>query len=107
MSKKMFIFKIIIGVVVIALGMNFAAAEDRSGIITGLYTAKETYGGDAYTGIQNAAATAGNNVNALGEHINELYNDFMVRVGISFMAGGALYIGNVVIDYIDKKQVKN
>jgi hypothetical protein len=106
MSKKMLFCKIIIGVVVIALGMNFAAAEDRSSI-TGVYTAKEAYGGDAYTGIQNAAATAGNNVNALGENINEIYNDFMIRVGMSFMAGGALYIGYVAIDYLDKKKLKN
>ena len=37
----------------------------------GEYESNSSYGGDAYTGIQNAAATTANNVDDLGEFLSD------------------------------------
>ena len=44
------------------------------------YVSRETYGGDAYTGIQNAAATTANNINYLDlnlQYATEFFGDCM------------------------------
>ena len=38
----------------------------------GEYESSTSYGGDAYTGIQNAAATTANNVDDLGNYLNDI-----------------------------------
>ena len=38
---------------------------------SGEYESNSSYGGDAYTGIQNAAATTANNVDDLGEYLDD------------------------------------
>ena len=59
MKKIRGILFLIIGVIAIGLGIK------AFGMSAGRYTGYETYGGDAYTGIQNAAARTANNVQDL------------------------------------------
>lgn len=50
---------------------------------TGRYEYSVTYGGDAYTGIQNAAATTANNVNDIGDLIQTGISGFLLAFGIA------------------------
>ena len=50
------------------------------------------YGGDAYTGIQNAAADTGNNVRELAYTIEEVYENNMIFTGIFMCSMGCLFI---------------
>lgn len=104
MSKKMFVYKLIIGISIIFLGINMP--DDAYISYGGKFSDIEKYGGDAYTGIQNAAATTGNNVNELGDVIVEIYSNFMKQLGFTVSTCGALYTGYVVIDALDKKTKK-
>lgn len=47
----------------------------------GSYTSYETYGGDAYTGIQNATADVADNINSLGYMLREALSWFFVFFG--------------------------
>lgn len=48
----------------------------------GYYEASSAYGGDAYTGIQNAAAQTANNVKALSEITKNGFAFFLIAVGL-------------------------
>lgn len=48
----------------------------------GYYEASYSYGGDAYTGIQNAAAQTANNVKALSEITKNGFGFFLIAVGL-------------------------
>lgn len=52
---------IVVGVVAIIWGLTLS--------YSGTSTDNKTYGGDAYTGIQNASAKAANNINHLGDTV--------------------------------------
>lgn len=101
MSKKMFFYKIIIGITIIFLGVNIP--DDSYVSYSGDSSEIEKYGGDAYTGIQNAAATTANNVNELGYVVVEIYSNFTKQLGFTVSTCGVLYIGYVVVDFLDKK----
>ena len=101
MSKRMFFYKIIVGLTIITLG--FIIAGNSYVNYGGKSSDIEKYGGDAYTGIQNAASTTANNVNELGDVVAEIYSDFKSILGIMVITIGALYSGYVVIDALDKK----
>ena len=55
---------------------------------TGYWVSSKSYGGDAYTGIQNAAAQTANNINYLRENINTFAGLFFVIVALTFAAFG-------------------
>ena len=76
MKKNISWLFIVIGILSIILAF-FAYRMD-----TGYGVSKMSYGGDAYTGIQNAAAQTADNVHYLGEVI-------------SFSAGSILLIGGL------------
>lgn len=61
MKKGFCVLGILIGVLSIILAVN---CFNRS---TGLYESNKIYGGDAYTGIQNASAQTSNNIQCLAE----------------------------------------
>lgn len=69
---------IIVGVVAIVWGLSLN--------YNGTSTDSKTYGGDAYTGIQNASAKAANNINRLGDTV------CVGLKGILIVIGGTLCI---------------
>lgn len=58
----------------------------------GSFVGWETYGGDAYTGIQNAAATTANQVLRLNENIETLANCIKIGFGFILLIVGVLLI---------------
>lgn len=52
------------------------------GLDTGYRELNQTYGGDAYTGIQNASAQAANNMAILSENINYISGMFFALVSV-------------------------
>ncbi len=77
-NKK--IFFIVIGVVAIALGVVCFILD------TGSYERNTSYGGDAYTGIQNAAAQTANNVMCLAIIAKFGFGSILVVTGLSLIA---------------------
>jgi len=67
---------VIIGVITAIIGFNFKNHISFS------YTDMITYGGDAYTGIQNASANAANNIAILGSIAIKAVSIFFVIFGI-------------------------
>ena len=58
------------------------------------YVGRQVYGGDAYTGIQNAAAATANNIDALNESVETLAN--CIKIGFGFVL---LIVGLLVTLY--------
>ena len=57
------------------------------GSSTGSWEASNSYGGDAYTGIQNAAAQTANNVKYVGEMIRFALGAQMLVLGLAMVLG--------------------
>ena len=53
---------------------------------TGGYEWSETYGGDAYTGIQNAAAQTANNITYLNEIVKVVGGGLLLVLGLALIA---------------------
>ena len=70
---------IIFGIIVFILGLS------ETFDFYGYYTYYETYGGDAYTGIQHAAADTSKNLNNIGYLLEDFLN-------LLFVCGGVLII---------------
>lgn len=89
---------LIIGFIcLIILGISMISySEDSSN--AGRSASSETYGGDAYTGIQQAAATTANNVDK--ENDNFLY--YIKCNGIFYIIVGAVGIAYSAIDKFKK-----
>ncbi len=89
---------LIIGFIsLIILGISMISySEDSSN--AGRSASSETYGGDAYTGIQQAAATTANNVDK--ENDNFLY--YIKCNGIFYIIVGAVGITYSAIDKFKK-----
>ena len=73
-----------------------------------IYTGHENdnaYGGDAYTGIQNAAAQTANNVAAVGNGLEEIFCYSMVFTGLAFIGCGLIPIAKILVykGKLDKK----
>ena len=69
---------IVLGIISVIWGLSLT--------YTGISSLSETYGGDAYTGIQNASSRTANNINELG-------NTLCVGLkGILIVMGGAIII---------------
>lgn len=47
----------------------------------GSYSKEEIYGGDAYTGIQNAASITANNINELGDMLCVCFKGILITMG--------------------------
>lgn len=70
-----------IAVGVISVFCSFALFFAR----VGSFVAKNTYGGDAYTGIQNAAAATGNNVNDLAAICSKGFGFILLIIGLALI----------------------
>ena len=75
------IFGIILGVITIILAI---CVFDMS---VGSYEGTYSYGGDAYTGIQNAAAQTANNVKYVGEMLRFALGSQMLVTGLAMLLG--------------------
>lgn len=84
-----------IGLIIFGISM-ISYSEDSSN--AGRSASSETYGGDAYTGIQQAAATTANNVDK--ENDNFLY--YIKCNGIFYIIVGAVGITYSAIDKFKK-----
>ena len=73
----------IIGVLSGVLSIIFACIVKGMGI--GSYEMNLTYGGDAYTGMQNASAQAANNVQALADIVRTGLFAFLLVLGIALI----------------------
>ena len=67
---------IISGILSVIFGLRMFGKD------VGGYESSAVYGGDAYTGIQNAAAQTANNVNALSEIVRDGFAFFLIAVGL-------------------------
>ena len=82
MHKKLLkIFGIILGVLTIVLAIVVFTKS------VGYYEKNVSYGGDAYTGIQNAAAQTANNVQYVGEMIRFALGSQMLVMGLAMVLG--------------------
>lgn len=82
MNKKLLkIFGLILGVVTIVLSIVVFCRN------VGYYESSVSYGGDAYTGIQNAAAQTANNVKYVGEMIRFALGAQMLVMGLAMVLG--------------------
>ena len=81
-NKFLSIALILIGIVAIVFAILC------SEMYAGSYISSYSYGGDAYTGIQNAAADTGNNVRAASARIFEIAEYSFILIGLILEAIG-------------------
>ena len=62
----------------IAIAFAIVVISQTTNFSVGSYTWYESYGGDAYTGIQNAAADTANNVSYLNDNLEDFAQMFKV-----------------------------
>lgn len=62
---------------------------------TGSYAARESYGGDAYTGIQQASATGANNVQDLAEIVKFGLGALLIVLGIAIICYFSVKISTI------------
>lgn len=73
---------ILVGIVSIGLSISCFNADD------GIYVDKNYYGGDAYTGIQHAAAETGQNVRALTKLTAKGFGSILLVGGLALVVAG-------------------
>ncbi len=83
-SKIIPLIGILSGVVSVILGIVTMLKD------TGVYVSSKSYGGDAYTGIQNAAADTAYNVRALTEAMNFGVGSLLIVLGVAIACYFAL-----------------
>ena len=73
--------------IVLALA-SFLAAILIFGMNTGYYESNISYGGDAYTGIQNAAAQTANNITYMAEILRGSFGTLFALLGGGLLSTG-------------------
>lgn len=80
--------RLVIAIMLMAIGI-FSCIYGTSSIdYYGVYESPEIYGGDAYTGIQNAATTTANNINELGDTISNCFKGLYLVIGATIFTCG-------------------
>ncbi len=82
MSTLKSILFILVGIVSIGLSISCFNAND------GDYVEKHSYGGDAFTGIQHAAAETGQNVRALTKLATKGFGSILLVGGLALVVVG-------------------
>ena len=98
-------FETFVGVIIIILGC-VAIFVGSSVNTTGTYVPDSIYGGDAYTGIQNAAASTANNIKSQTGVIVEIYELTMSYVGAVMIVSGFLVIAYDFLKYKNEPKKK-
>lgn len=86
---------ILIGVILAINGINYNSAFNYSGIRTD----DKAYGGDAYTGIQNAVADVSFNVKELGESFENFFCYLYLFIGLIVFALGVYLFACTLCTY--------
>ena len=73
---------------------------------SGTYVEKIEYGGEAYTGIQNAAASTANNTANIGRVIEKFSYYSLHLIGIGLISFGVLFLTLHIIEFIKDKSPK-
>ena len=81
---------VVIGALAIVFAIICFAMEVNAD--TCAWVSKLSYGGDAYTGIQNAGAATANNINILNDSINILVANVKTCFGFVFLLVGLLFV---------------
>ena len=76
------IILIVVGVIALGLSIKCFSFEDLD------YATKSMYGGDAYTGIQNAAASTSKNVKELAGIVQFGFGSILLEMGLGFVGLG-------------------
>jgi hypothetical protein len=76
------IILIVVGVIALGLSIKCFSFEDLD------YATKSMYGGDAYTGIQNAAASTSKNVKELAGIVQFGFGSILLVMGLGFVGLG-------------------
>ena len=107
MKKTGFIIKLIASIAIIILGIivMMMGTFNNAAYYYGVYTSYEYYGGDAYTGIQQAVADTSKNVDRLGDLICSVTNNTYLYAGLIIIALGIYMIGNTFANFeLEKKE---
>lgn len=81
--------KHIVAVLLVIVGIvSLCMAGGLNDVSTGGYEAAVSYGGDAYTGIQNAAAQTANNVRWVTEAVAQVGSSILVVAGLALIVAG-------------------
>ena len=102
MKKTGFIMRIVAAGLIILFGaiIAFNGIAGNSGFYyTGQWTRSETYGGDAYTGIQNATADVSYNVAAFGVSLEYFFENLSVWCGFIVVALGVYLLACTFYTY--------
>ena len=100
--KKIFaIVFIVIAVLSVVFGVVAMTKTQKS--YSTLWVYKETYGGDAYTGIQNAAASTANAVVGVQHSVHDMQNAMSFGFGAILIIAG-LVIGTIGVSKLVKKE---
>lgn len=94
-------FLLVVSIVCIGLGIyafNVANDIESQRATDSTEVDKEEYGGDAYTGIQNACAEGANNVLALQKSIAMEIQSVMSFVGVTFIVSGIVVLLYYIAD---------
>lgn len=105
MKKINNIFKIIACIFMIGLGIT-AISFGNECYYSGTYVEKIEYGGEAYTGIQNAAASTANNTANIGRVIEKFSYYSLHLIGIGLISFGVLFLTLHIIEFIKDKSPK-
>lgn len=94
--KKPTLIKLVSAVLLCCLGLVIAImglSEAIGGTYYSNYTSYEYYGGDAYTGMQQASADAANNASKLGVFASGVVSQAYIFVGLVVMLVGIYLVG--------------
>lgn len=112
MKKKSTVIKVISSALIIALGLVviiLGKSNDYTFFCRSVYTSDQTYGGDAYTGIQNAVADVSYNVSEIGEALQDYSENVQPIVatlgGILIMLVGTYLLGSSIAGIEKEKTV--
>ena len=106
MKKSSYVLKFVCAILLIVFGITvliLGISEAIGGYYYYTYTNDVSYGGDAYTGIQNAAADTANNVGRLGYLVEGIVAQLYILSGILCIIIAMYWLAGVLA--IDKTKI--
>ena len=99
MKKSGFVLKLIASIAIMALGAIMFIVGISGGFNCYTYTTwHESYGGDDYTGIQNAVSDMSTNVELVGGVIEDIACGFFFTLAIPVIGVGLYVLGSAISD---------